>query len=81
MAYKKGHNLRKFTNKLLESELQKAKDCLLELLRITKQHRELTMQETEVALYLIAEGVGKEVLGTRGDTFPHKLPKRRSCGK
>jgi hypothetical protein len=48
---------------VLECKLLKAKKNLLERLRITKQYRELTLQETEIALYLIAENITNQRIG------------------
>lgn len=75
MVKKARFKLNKFLNDLREKELAATKQYLLDLLRQVKKSRPLTLQEQEVALYLIAEGVSKEVLGTPKDSFPHKLPK------
>ena len=75
MVQKAKSKLKKFLDDLREKELATTKQYLLNLLIQAKKFRPLTMQETEVALYLIAEGASIEVLGTRKDSFPHKLPK------
>jgi hypothetical protein len=47
----------------LERNLLRAKKNLLELLILTKKHRNLTFHEQEVALFLIAEDVSRVKIG------------------
>lgn len=68
MVYKKKS---KVTTKKLEYNLLRAKIILLELLKMVKEERNLTYQEQEVALYLIAEDISRVTIG---------VPKRKRIG-